>query len=322
MYKVNTSAVRDAVDKAVKVDLADNGWPTYKNYEIRPEGEEVFVVASMESVEKPRGVKTLEDGRKVEAYWMGDPSEDAMTIYAPLRTPELLLDLAAMADKPITPTGVKAWAEVYGLLGLPEEDSVETQNGVYRINGGGRRESVSRFAQAAGELRTCLRGYEAAVRGGDIDLDELAASTGPLPREILRSWERRDGEERSWMFGVVARMIQFRLRQYCYPKMASATRDGAHTGEFALTWGFVGLIGAVWLHMALLLQSEGERITWCKLPDCSRVISFETGAGSSGTPAKNARREHKTRSDRIFCKDRACKQKYHYRKKAGWPGYS
>ena len=23
----------------------------------------------------------------------------------------------------------------------------------------------------------------------------------------------------------------------------------------------------------------------------------------------------------LFCKDRGCKQKYHYRKKAGWAGY-
>ena len=29
----------------------------------------------------------------------------------------------------------------------------------------------------------------------------------------------------------------------------------------------------------------------------------------------------KTRVDREFCKGRGCKQKYHYRKKAGWPGY-
>ena len=36
---------------------------------------------------------------------------------------------------------------------------------------------------------------------------------------------------------------------------------------------------------------------------------------------KNARGKYKTRVDREFCKGRGCKQKYHYRKKAGWSGY-
>jgi len=36
---------------------------------------------------------------------------------------------------------------------------------------------------------------------------------------------------------------------------------------------------------------------------------------------KNARGTYKTHIDREVCKGRGCKQKYHYRKKVGWPGY-
>jgi hypothetical protein len=36
---------------------------------------------------------------------------------------------------------------------------------------------------------------------------------------------------------------------------------------------------------------------------------------------KNACGTYKPHVDREFCKARGCKQKYHYRKKVGWPGY-
>ena len=82
------------------------------------------------------------------------------------------------------------------------------------------------------------------------------------------------------------------------------------------------LLGAIWLHMAWLLEAEGERVRRCKLPGCLRVIHFEPGhAPADSGLKKNARGKYKTRVDREFCKDRPCKQNYHYRKKAGWPGY-
>jgi hypothetical protein len=36
---------------------------------------------------------------------------------------------------------------------------------------------------------------------------------------------------------------------------------------------------------------------------------------------KNACGTYKPHVDREFYKARGCKQKYHYRKKVGWPGY-
>ena len=84
------------------------------------------------------------------------------------------------------------------------------------------------------------------------------------------------------------------------------------------------MIGAVWLQLAWLLEAEGEGLTRCKLPDCRRVIRFEPGvpAVDKDPFRRNVRGKYKTRSDREFCKDRACRQIYHYRKSAGWPGYA
>ena len=87
------------------------------------------------------------------------PIEDRMTLYAPLRAPELVIELAELAEKKIMPEDVLGWAQVYGLLGLPDEDKVSTYHGcvTLRIKGAAQRESVGRFAEAAGEIKACLR---------------------------------------------------------------------------------------------------------------------------------------------------------------------
>ena len=87
-----------------------------------------------------------------------------------------------------------------------------------------------------------------------------------------------------------------------------------------MSYGFKNLLGAIWLQMAWLLCAD-EGIRRCKLPDCFRVIAFEPGEQPPLDAPKGARGKYKTRKDREFCKDRPCKQKYHYRKKAGWPRY-
>jgi hypothetical protein len=118
-------------------------------------------------------------------------------------------------------------------------------------------------------------------------------------------------------------MVQARLNEHCYPQFTTYTAGGLAAGKFALSWGFKNLLGAIWLHMAWLLEAEGDRVRRCKLPGCLRVIHFEPGEPATDPGLKmNTRRKYKTRVDREFCKGRGCKQKYHYRKKAGWLDYS
>jgi hypothetical protein len=67
---------------------------------------------------------------------------------------------------------------------------------------------------------------------------------------------------------------------------------------------------------------EGERVRVCKLPGCLRMIDFEPYQLHPTPGSKtNVRAKYKTRIDRFFCKGRGCKQKYHYRKNAGWTEY-
>jgi hypothetical protein len=305
------------------VDLPSRPWPVYRNYESIEEGGVSYVVASVSLLEE-----IAEDVRKhggPVGRWRGRvPDKDALT-YAPLGTPELIVDLAELAEKPITPEAVVGWAETYGLLASSRSEDVLEQTGLLggeeRISGFGCRESVPSFAEAAKEIGTCLRAYEALKGRDDLDLAELSARTDPLPKEALRPWERKPGHERAWIFGVLGRMVQMRLSEHCYPQFNTYTRGGHPTGRYALTYGFRGLLGAIWIQMAWLLESEGRRVRFCKLPDCRRVVSFEPGEDPDADPDAEGRGKRKTRKDRMFCKGRGCKQKYDYRRRQGWPGH-
>lgn len=307
-FELNGELFNEAAAKAVKGELRNQAWIVYENYEVAEEDERTFVVAS------PRGIL--------------DPRDEVKNIYAPLHEPDLVVDLALMADNSITPQAVLVWARQYGLMGFEEDDVVEVQGSHHRVKGYGRRDDVDRFAQAAREVRTCLRIYEALAADTETEtleelIEELWSSTGPLPTKALSpSPERHAGNERTYLLRVLGKMVNRRLQDHCYPKLSAYTREGIPIGRFALSWGFKSLIGAVWLQTAWLLEAEGERVRRCRLPDCARVISLDLGNPPTNPGLRrNARGIYKTRSDRIFCKDRGCKQKYHYRKKAGWPGY-
>jgi hypothetical protein len=337
MKHLTAEQFESAANKAVKAELRGVGWWVYEHYETREEGDQTFVVApvSFDTFFRPESTEEhaiQEDDMQSQmrrSYSGRSPQEDAITIYAPLMTPELVLDLAELAEKKITSEVVRSWAQIYGLLGFPDDDIVRFDDGFikYQVKNMGRKDNVQRFAEAAGEIRGCLRIYEAMTADEDLNLEELLASYAILlPRKAFLPFgavEGGAGEERSWLAHVLSRLVQMRLEEYCYPMFVAYTRGGVPAGRFALAWGFRGLIGALWLHVAWLLEAEGQRVRRCKLPGCLRVVHFEPGE----TPfdpglKKNARGKYKTRSDREFCKGRGCKQKYHYRKKAGWLGYA
>ncbi len=336
MSGVNLDQIRGAASKAVKENLRNTGWPVYERYEIRVEGGEEFVVAPVSRdsfCEREPSEDSLSwDGEgkvwRLQRHRGRDPVRgDSMTFYAPLRTPELVLELAGLAERKITSAVVKRWAEVYGLLGFPGDDVIEFYDGFmnYRVEGWGRRESVQMFAEAAGEVRACLRIYEAITADEDVDVGGLTFVANLLPRKVFEPFgpmERHVGKERPWLFSVLGELVQMRLNEYCYPRFTTYAHNNLATGRFALSWGFKGQIGAIWLHVAWLLGAEGESVKRCKLPGCLRVIRFESGEPPTDPGLKrNVRGTYRTRSDREFCKDRGCKQKYNYRKKRGWLGY-
>ena len=321
---MDTHRLARALEKAVKDEQRRQGWPVYKNYDIIEEDGETFVVAP---VSPPWFIEPEEE---IVGQWrVRDNSQDVMSHYAPLAVPELVVDLAELAEKEITPEDVLGWAQVYGLLGIQRYAIVnidDTSACLYWDEG--RKESVLRFAEAAREVRACLRIYEALTSEEEVDLEALLslveflsfAGSGSTKAKRVR---KRLGIERAWLLNKVGMTVERRLQEHCLPQITIYSRGSLlPTGKFALSWGFKNLLGAIWLQMAWLLEAESERVRRCKLPGCLRVIHFESGE-SAADPGlrKKVRGKYKTRIDREFCKGRGCKQKYHYRKKAGWPGY-
>jgi hypothetical protein len=328
----------DKSNKAVKKMLPSAQWPVYGKYKVKVDEEsgESYVVACT-SMAEPVGDETDEHGQRVKSYRGRDPMQDATPYlplrdskpvvdnnYAPLMAPELVVELANRADNPISPEIVLKWAETYGLLASSKEEDVLVDELVgVTMSGHACRESVSAFATAAGTVRMCLRVYEALNRDEELDLEKLSSEIGPLPTNrlvaVMRSWEREPGHERAWLFGVLGRVTQAHLHEHCYPQFNTYTRGGYPTGRFVLSWGFHNLLGAIWLQIAGMLEDENSA-RFCRLPDCRRVITLESGEPSYEISVPG-RGTYKTRSDRVFCKARPCKQNYYYRKKAGWPGY-
>jgi len=330
-FQVNRELLKNSSTKAIKEELRGVGWPVYKDYEAVEEDGEPFVVASI-------SLSSFFETEPAEEYFAGEektyrvqrsagrwPSQDAMSIYPPLQAPELVLELAELAEKEITPEAVLEWAQVYGLLGFPDEDTVTDEGLVkLKVKGEGRRESVRRFAEAARDVRGCLRTYEAITSDRELEPENLLSVAALLPRKAFVPFgpmEDHLGKERPWLFRVLGRLVQIRLDQYCYPRFSAFTRNGVATGKFALTWGFKGLIGAIWLHMAWLLEAESERVKRCKLPDCLRVIHFEPGKPASIYSKKHTRGKYKTREDKVYCSHNHA-AKHSYRKRAGWHGYN
>jgi hypothetical protein len=304
--------------KAVNKESPSRTWPVHYDYDlvVDEESGESFVVATIRLFELVQD-EDVGHGQRVKTYRGREPEQAVLTDYDALRTPELAVELANLADNAITPEAVKGWAEVYGLLAPSSEPAI--LNAFPDITDFAFIESVSEFARAAREIRICLRTYGALRSDEDLDLGKLTSEVGPLPHDAKRPQELKQGHERAWLFGVLGRMIQTRLHEHCYPQFNIYTRGLYPTGRFALSLGFHNLLGAIWIQIAWLLESQGS-VRFCRLPDCRRVITFEPGEPSYEI-SKPGRSKYKTRSDRVFCHDRWCKQNYHNRKKRGWPGY-
>ncbi len=322
---INTTKIAEGINSAVKDELRSTGWPVYEhyNYEIIEESGEVFVVAPLWEGRRKKANRGALEG----PFNPFDPMLDVKQWYAPLRTPDLLLDLVEIAERPITPEVVKLWANNYGLLASSrEEDTLE------HVSGFGRRESLRSFAKAAGEVRACLRIYEDLLDEKEESLTEFRQYTMSLPEDLVRellseivrghlAGEERPAVYSPALYSVIAQVIQRRLHEHCYPQLTTFTRAGKPSGRFGFGCGFHTLLGAVWLQLAWLLSAEGQPRR-CKLPTCRRIIKVEPGQPADpGWRETYVHGKHKTRSDREFCKGRPCRQNYWYRKSAGWPGY-
>lgn len=330
MKAINDEHVEDALGIAVKNKLRAGHWPVYERYEFREEDGEVFVVAPTTSLRRSGD----SDGDWVRMV-IRDPDEDIKRVYAPLRTPELLLEFAELVE-PITRKTVKLadlaerpteepfarelvlyWAGKYGVLGIRDVDVVAHDDGDNSgvTIGAARRESVRRFYEEAFAINRSLRLYEAATGEGGPDRVMVEEAVVHEPLWAYQLKQQPDAEVEEWALGKVLQTVQRRLYDESHSQLYRYD-----TGEVVGGLGFQSLLGAIWMQMSWLLMSD-TAVKRCKVHDCRKVISFESGESPPSDGPSSMHEKRKMRSDIKFCPNGRCKQRYWARKKAGWPGY-
>jgi hypothetical protein len=295
--------------KGTRNEYSGTAWPVFGDFEVEHGkdalgNDDVFLYAPFRPL--------LPEPERVPAF--GDfPQDDGLKrVYAPLRdVPDLFLRFAGLARKgPLSGDEALAmmqeWVTTYGVLGIEGVDLPETPSRSKHLQG--RRESLTAFAKAVREAAKCLELYEAANAPGGPDaevLDRYRASGDSLQHK------------REWALTVVERIVSAHVSADCHPvlyRTITKGKDGegvaSHEQEtlgFEWGWGFVSLLGAMYLQM-MLYMDEGGVGRRCKRPYCNRLVTFEPSQAAEGMGMrKGARGKYRTRKDKEFC-SKACAQ--------------
>jgi hypothetical protein len=173
---------------------------------------------------------------------------------------------------------------------------------------GGPKETVTRFVIEAMAANSILRLYEAATATKRPKLDIIRSYMPEDLREALEPprWYKE------WALTTIWETVGYMVRRHCHP-MPYRRRDGA----FMIGWGFLSLLGAMWLEMLFLLTAPEEDVRRCQW--CDRVIDFEQPEQPTARAQKiNHPGTRKIRKDKQFCDDRhRAAFDYHVRIKQG-----
>ena len=185
---------------------------------------------------------------------------------------------------PIKHRGVKgAVSEKPLVLGLAGVDEPQHTG---ELRHPGRRESVRRFCRAALDAEMILDLYEAAI----------PKNPGGRLSEVLTRWEPEQEwgtvsphDQREYALRLVGNNVGRVVKNECYPRVYRTVNEARNeTKGFVYDFGFHSLLGAMYLHMMLLL-TDANNIRHCQREDCYGIIP----------PGSN--------ENRIYCSG-ACKQ--------------
>jgi hypothetical protein len=209
-----------------------------------------------------------------------------------------------------------AWARKYGVLGLepfpkpqrkpggglvltPSDDPgdlIESFTQHYR-----RRDSVEAFVREARNARDVLALYKAAMKPSE------RRNIERLVIERLDDYApyRPAGDESApdfyatWGINACAEITQGYVSAYCRP--AIYRRDG----RFERGWGFVNLLGAMWLQMYLMLTATDDEFR-CLNPRCPK-----------GNPVLPRRDKHDVGRPQKYCSTACKNQAAQIRRRSG-----
>lgn len=301
-----------AAEEAVKKELRNGLWPVYERY-LCDYTQDRFGPIGDRYIYAPPYLKG-EEGGSVE--------NKAVDKHAPLHAPALFLEFAMLAEEMDVPgislrqdrlesllalpeelnTGRNAdvaldWTHRYGVLGLTAHSSAGSW---WPDTRGGEGDTLKRFVYEAWTANTVLRLHTAATASPNPDVEAI--------QEILQVSGFRDPKQaKAEALAEVDEQVQSRLERHCFPQVYRRA-----DGDVLLGYGFLSLLGAMWIQMGwLLAKSEKEirRCLWCNKP-----ILFEQGKPPANPGLKkNARGKPKTYKNKKFCSNGGkCKGLYHY----------
>ena len=253
------------------------GWDRFHYFETVEETEDDVRVYA-------RHHDPLRDGRQGRSYsgeWLLK-DYNSKGPYAPLSDePDLFVKFASLASKdPGTRDGRKEimlkWVKEYGVLGLIAEEGLSAED-----HSGLRSTSYERLKPFWDEVRWaahCMDLYEAATGPARV-LKRLS-----LPGKTV-------AEKRKSAVVSLRNKVGNILKRDCYPKLCYQVLENTGEGaDFALSWGFRSLLGAMYLQMAWRIKSRQ-----CEAPGCNNVIGLDE------------------RSDKGVCSKR-CKERRRYQR--------
>jgi hypothetical protein len=218
-------------------------------------------------------------GRSYSGEWLFE-DYNSKGPYAPLRDePDLFVKFASLASEdPGTRDGRKGimleWIKEYGVLGLSADDHSGLRSTRY--------ERLKPFWDEVRWAAHCMDLYEAATGPARV-LKRLS-----LPGKTV-------AEKRKSAVVSLRNKVGNILKRDCYPKLCYQVLENTGEGaDFALSWGFRSLLGAMYLQMAWRIKSRQ-----CEAPGCNNIIGL-----------------HK-RSDKIVCSRRCAERRRDHLRKAG-----
>jgi hypothetical protein len=314
---VRTNPLRftQAAKEISNPQLRSGLWPVYEKYSCD----------TAEDERGPRGDRYLCAPRRYS--WSDGSRVDNKVVdeYAPLHVTQLFLEFAhLLEDEGMVAPGLSlrperlesvlalpdeldneknrvvalAWSERYGVLGLTPHPRVGAW---WPDTRGGEGDTLKRFVYEAFAANATLRLYEAATapNGPDVDVIQHYLPPFEFPNPALA---------RDAALDEVEAQIQIRMEQHCYPRLYRRADDNPMLG-----YGFLSLLGSMWLQMASLRVYTGEesRCWWC-----NDVIALkQPEPPMNPDPRKtNIRGKYKTRKDKRFCdtKNNRCQSNYYY----------
>lgn len=242
--------------------------------------------------------------------------QDGWREYDPLQEyPDLFLEFARLhgrerSNQEQSDQIALDWANEYGLLGC--RLGFYQDRHAIKYEAAAPYEFVDDFFEEVDRAAAVLAFYEAVLNG---DEDAVAPLLEQFPDVAVHHWgqyqdtglSRQYGGILGFALSFVAFEVTRMVRTFTYPKLT--LRPGpALPSRLTSGYGFLTLLGAMYLQMYWLLAAGEKHVARCKY--CGNLVRLTARRPETEGEARG----RKPRQDKRYC-DAVCRQRHHYQTK-------